>query len=191
MMKSLPYIGLISVACMFSGCTTVPMKPKTFHELGQFQHIPLNSSTHRIQFKADPHFSYGHAEEITLVKSAQFTLQQGFDFFKVVDDPSNRLNQHMPRQTVVYPQRSMWDHYNYHPRYRNHPLLWNDPFFDTPYTVELDPVEVSYTIQLYKKALAPADAFEARRILEALGDKYQLNPDGSTKIIPPHPSLAK
>ena len=180
---------IVSAIALVSGCVSSPssQQPRTLNQLGLFQNVPLNATTYRIQFKPHQDISYGHAEEITLVKSAQFTLQEGYEFFKVLDDPSNRLNQQAPRQTVVYPYRSSVDPFYYHPRYRNRPLFWNDPFFDVPYTVNLDPVEVSYTIQVYKKELAPADAFEAHRILQYLGERYQLNADGTIKTAPPQP----
>lgn len=185
MIKPLKLLTVATLSALTVACVSVPATPKSFNQLGQFQHIALNANTYRIQFKTNGQLSYGHAEEIALVKSAQFTLEQGYAFFKVLDDPSNRLNQQAPRQTVVYPSRSMFDGYYYHPRYRNHPLFWHDPIFDTPYVVELEPNEVSYTIQLLTPEQATGDAFEAKLILQSLGEKYQLNPDGSPKIIQP------
>lgn len=192
MIKSLQLLFVTSLTMLAIGCASTPMPPKSFNQLGQFQQVSLNANTYRVQFKAGNDLSYGHAEEIALVKSAQLTLQEGFSFFKVVDDPTNKLNQQTPRQTVVYPSRPMFAPFGgyYHPRYRNHPLYWNDPFygydpfFDTPYVVDVEPIEVSYTIQMFNKELAPADAFEAQRILQSLGAKYQLNADGTAKIIP-------
>lgn len=77
---------ICAVTATFVGCTTTPKQPKTFDQLGQYQTIPLNASSYRISFKANSNLSHGSAEEITLVKSAQVTVQQGFDFFKVVDE---------------------------------------------------------------------------------------------------------
>lgn len=176
---------LLSAMVMLVGCASVPQQPKTFDQLGQYQQIPLNASSYRVSFKADPKFSYGSAEEITLVKSAQITVQQGFDAFKVIDDPSNRTNQQIPRQAVVYPDRSIYPYYGYYNRF--HRPYWYDPFYDMPYSVNVDPVEVSYTIQMFKQAQAPADAFEAKRILQSLGSKYGLKPDGT--LIPPVTNL--
>ncbi|OUY06778.1 CC0125/CC1285 family lipoprotein [Acinetobacter populi] len=172
---------LLGSVVMFTGCASVPQQPKTFNQLGQYQEIPLNASSYRVSFKADGNLSYGNAEEITLLKSAQITVQQGFDFFKVIDDPSNRLTRQPPRQAVVYPDRGYSPFYG--PYGRFYRPYWNDPFFDMPYVVNVDPIEVSYTIQMFKKEQAPADAFEARRILQTLGAKYGLTTDG-TVIVP-------
>ena len=58
--------------CLFN-CT---QQTKTFDQLGQFSAYPLNAQTFRISFQANPNMSYGAAEEITLVKSAQTTVQK-------------------------------------------------------------------------------------------------------------------
>ena len=185
MIKSLQLLATAILCTAMVGCASTPSQPKSFNQLGQFQQIPLNANTYRVQFKTNNELSYGHAEEIALVKSAQLTLQEGFEFFKVIDDPSNQAHQKTQRQAVVYPNRPiMMDPFYYHPRYRNHPMYWSDPFFDMPYTVNLEPLEVSYTIQMFKKDIAPADAFEAKRILSALGNKYQLNADGTAQPLP-------
>ena len=184
-MRTLFNILLLSSSITLAGCVTTPKQPLSFDQLGQYQEVPLNSSSYRISFKAHPNFSYGSAEEITLLKSAQVTVQQGFDFFKVVDDPSNRTTQQNQRQTVVYPSRSIYPYYG--PYQRFYRPYWNDPFFDAPYVVNVDPVEVSYTIQMFKQQLAPGDAFDARRILQSLGAKYGVRPDGSIGLPPSIP----
>lgn len=170
------------------GCASTPKQPRTFNQLGQFQEIPLNQNSYRIGFRTHLDASFGYAEEVALLKSAQVTVQQGFDSFKVIDDPTNRLNQQQQqRQTVVYPSRPYYSSYGFYDRFYDpfyHPY-WHDPFYDTPYVVNVDPIEVAYTIQMFKTDMAPADAFDARRILQAIGQKYGLRPDGS--VITPTP----
>ncbi|OTG58974.1 hypothetical protein B9T29_13385 [Acinetobacter sp. ANC 3903] len=179
-------IGLsMVVALALSGCATTPSKPLTFDQLGQFSNTPLNTQTYRISFQARPNMSFGTAEEITLVKAAQTTVQNGFRYFKVLDDPSNR-NQ-PPRQAVVY-SSPMYYPYGYYHRY---PGFWPDPFYDMPRVVTIDPVQVSYTIECYKdQKKAPDDAFDAYLILKSLGQKYGLSPSGQV-LPPPVPKTAK
>ena len=168
-------VGLTVVAVLsITGCVSIPSQPRTFDQLGQFSTLPLNANTFRIGFETR-NMSYGTAEEITLLKSAQATVQNGFQFFKVLNDPSNRTQQ-PPRQAVVYPTQS---YYPYGWGYRRHPMFWNDPFYDMPQVVTLDPTQVSYTIECYKdKNSAPNDAFDARLILQSLGQKYGVSPTG-------------
>lgn len=172
------------LALVLSGCATTPSKPLTFDQLGQFSNTPLNAQSYRISFQARPDMSFGTAEEITLVKAAQTTLQNGFQYFKVLNDPSNR-NQ-PPRQAVVY-SSPMYAPYGY---YRRYPGFWPDPFYDMPHVVTIDPVQVSYTIECYKdQKKAPEDAFDAYLILKSLGQKYGLGPNG--QVLPPVPKTAK
>jgi len=174
MMKNLSIGFALGTALLLGGCATTPHKPLTFDQLGQFSSYALNAQTYRISYQARDNISYGTAEEITLVKAAQTTVQNGFRYFKVLDDPSNRTQQ-PPRQAVVYPSRP------YYPSayYRRYPGFWPDPFYDMPQVVNIDPVQVSYTIECYKEQKnVPQEAFDARLILSSIGQKYGVSPTG-------------
>ena len=175
-------IGLTLVTMLtLSGCATTLSKPRTFDQLGQYTTVPLNDHSYRVSFQGNSNMSFGTAEEITLLKSAQVALLNGFNYFKVQDDPSNR-SQQPPRKAVVYPTPS---YYPYGWGYRR--PYWNDPFYDMPQVVTLDPVQVAYTIDCFKdKKSAPDDAFDARLILQSLGQKYGLSPTG--QVIQPEPT---
>ena len=179
-------IGLsMGLAIALSGCAMTPSKPLTFDQLGQFSNTPLNAQSYRISFQARPNMSFGTAEEITLVKAAQSTLQNGFRYFIVLNDPSY-VNQ-PPRKAVVYPT-PMYYPYGY---YRRYPGFWPDPFYDMPQVVTIDPVQVSYTIECYKdQKKAPNDAFDASLILQSLGQKYGLSPTGQV-LAPQMPTTTK
>ena len=67
--------------------------------------------------------------------------------------------------------------------YRRYPGFWPDPFYDMPRVVNIDPVQVSYTIECYKdQKKAPDDAFDTYLILKSLGQKIWTRSDwtGST-----------
>lgn len=174
-------IGLTIVAVLsITGCVTTPKQPRTFDQLGQYTTVPLNDHSYRISFRGNSNMSYGTAEEINLVKAAQTTLSNGFTFFKVLDDPSNRTQQ-PPRKAVVYPAQT---YYPYGWGYRR--PYWNDPFYDMPQVVTIDPVQISYTIECFKdKKTSPNDAFDARLILQSLGQKYGVSPTG--QVLQPQP----
>lgn len=76
------YLSLFSFRhCLNSKCLfNYTKQTKTFDQLGQFSAYPLNAQTFRISFQADSNMSYGTAEEITLVKSAQTTVQKASAF---------------------------------------------------------------------------------------------------------------
>ena len=184
-MKQMIFAVAIAAALGFTGCATTPSKPLTFEQLGRYSATPLNVQSYRISFQARSNMSYGTAEEITLVKAAQTTLKNGYQYFKVLDDPSNRA-QKPPRQAVIYPDPMPYP-YGY---YRRHPGFWPGPFYyDAPQVVTLDPTQVSYSITCYKdRAKAPQDAFDARLILQSLGAKYGLDTQGNPLSVEPAPA---
>lgn len=165
--------GLVVVSMvLLSACTTVAKTTKSFDQMGQFSHYPLNTHTYRISLQVPQHISYATAQEMTLLKSAQITVQQQYQYFKVLQDPS--YSNQAPRQAVVYNT----PHY-YSPFY--HPFYY-DPFFNTPQIVQIDPVQVSYHIEMYKENQQPKEAFDARLILQSLGQKYGVSATGETLI---------
>lgn len=168
----------MTAVLVLSGCATTPAQPRSFDQLGQFNTTPLNAQTFRVSFQGSSNMSYGTAEEITLLKSAQTTILKGFQHFKVIDDPSNR-SQQPPRKAVVYPTPMMSPFgYGYGYGYRRHAAFY-DAYYDMPQLVNIDPVQVSYTIQCFKdQKSAPNDAFDARLILQSLGQKYGVTTTG-------------
>lgn len=182
-------LPLVASIFMFTGCATTPRQPLTFEQLGTFNTYPLNAQTYRIAFEARPNMGFGTAEEITLVKAAQTTVQKGFRLFKVLDDPSNR-NQQPPRQAVVY-STPAFQPYGYGYGYRHHPAFWSDPFYNMPRVVNLDPIQVSYTIEMYTdQNKAPQDAFDAYLILQSVGQKYGVSSTGQV-LMPSSPAPSK
>lgn len=176
----------IAAVLVLSGCATTPSQPRTFDQLGQFSTTPLNEQTFRVSFLGSSNMSFGSAEEIALLKSAQTTVLKGFQYFKVMNDPSNR-SQQPPRQAVVYPT-PMMSPWGYGYGYRRHPGFY-DPYYDMPQVVNVEPVQVSYTIQCFKdKKSAPSDAFDARLILQSLGQKYGVSTTG--QVLQPQPMIA-
>lgn len=177
-MKYLSLCVMLVGTLVFSGCATTPHAPRTFNQLGQFSTYPLNQNTFRVSFKASPNMNYGTAEEITLLKAAQVTVQKGFRYFTVLQDPSNQL-QKPPRQAVIYSAPDF-----YPPGfYRRFPGFWSDPFYDSPRVVNLDPIEVSYSISCTQTQSGDnKNAFDARLILGSLGQKYGLSPNGEVLV---------
>jgi hypothetical protein len=183
MMKKYLYGAVLSSLLLMTGCVTTPTKPQTFDQLGKFSTTPLNQNMYRVSFQAPLRMDWGTAEEIALVKSAQITLQNGFQFFKVLNDPSNRMTQ-APRQAVVYSAPTYYPGF-----YRRYPGYWPDPFYSSREVVDIDPIQVIYSIECYKANAAPQEAFDARLILQSLGAKYGLSPTGQVlPALTPSPS---
>lgn len=182
-MKKYLALLVITSAAALSGCATTSTKPVIFEQLGKYSTTPLNAQTYRLSFQARSNLSFSQAEEISLVNAAKTTLSQGFQMFKVLDDPSNR-SQQAPRQAVVY-NTPMYYPYGYGYGYRRG--YWLDPFYDTPRVVDVEPVQIAYTIECYKTENAPKEAFDARLILQSLGAKYGLSATGEALPLPSTP----
>lgn len=180
-MKKPLYLLCLTATIALTGCVSTPSQPLSFNQLGNYQTTPLNAQSFRISFQARPNMSFAIAEEITLVQAARTTLNQGFQFFKVLDDPSNR-SQQQPRQAVVYAAPM---HFPYGYGYRRG--YWLDPFYDTPRVVDMEPVQIAYSIECFKAGQAPQEAFDARLILQSLGAKYGLSPTGEVLSTPASP----
>lgn len=179
-MKSLFISIPLLLGLTFAGCASIPTQPRTFDQLGQFSTYPLNNKTFRVGFQAGTNLSYGTAEEISLLKAAQTTVKNGFRYFTVLDDPSN-VRHKTQRQAVIYPSPSYYP-YGFYRRFPG----FADPFYDTPQVVNLDPIQISYTIECFQTQQQAPDAFDAQLILQSLGQKYGLSPTGEV-LQPPAP----
>lgn len=148
-----------------SGCST--FQPQNINQLGQFSSYPLNTQTFRVSAKTTPNISYGMTQEMTLVKAAQITIQNGFSDFKILNDPSS-INQ-PPKQTVIYTP----------PLLGFRPHRFYSPWDDASPIISQEPNEVAYSITCYKKTQTiPTDAFNATLILKSLGAKYGVAENG-------------
>lgn len=166
---------LLGSALLLSACATTPKQPLTFDQIGQFSAYPLNAQNYRISYKAPRNMSHGTAEEITLVKAAQTTVKQGFQFFKVLNTPTS-VNQ-TPREAIVYPYPNSYPYYYGFNRYSSY-SMWNDPFFNRPYIVQVDSSHIAYDIEMYSEGKQSNDAFDARLILKNVGAKYGVTETG-------------
>ncbi|WOE30938.1 MULTISPECIES: CC0125/CC1285 family lipoprotein [unclassified Acinetobacter] len=178
-MKKFP-IGLcILFGVYLSGCTLSPSRPLDLNQLGQFNRIALNQNTYRISFQTDARISYATAQEITLVKAAQVTLENGFQFFKVLDNPNTIVSQ-PPRQAVVYPAPPIYYPPPYYGRFSHPwPMQMPYPYYTAPQVVNIEPTQVAYSIECFKyQADAPDDAFNATLILKSIGAKYGISETG-------------
>lgn len=180
-------LSVALLALLLSACAFAPPKPRSFNQLGKFEQYQLNQATFRVSFSGDPDMPQSRAEEIILLKAAKATVEAGYRFFHVVEQSQPQ----QPRRTVVYPDYppgfySGWGYRRW--GYAGYP--WADPFYGAT-VYNLDPVEISYTIACSNTPSEQRDEFDAKLILQSLGPKYHLNPDGSARPIePPAPVQA-
>lgn len=173
-------LSITVLSLLVSACAFAPPKPRSFSQLGKFEQYQLNQATFRVSFKGDPDMSDARAEEIILLKAAKATVESGYRFFHVVEQ--SRPQQ--PRRTVVYPDYPPGFYSGWGYRRWGYGYPWADPFYGAT-IYNLDPVEISYTIACSNAPSEQRDEFDAKLILQSLGPKYYLNPDGSARPIEP------
>lgn len=172
-------IGLLATTLLASGCATLS-QPRAFSSLGQFEQFQLNENVFRVSYTGNGYTLAPEAEEIALLQAARVTLEKGFRYFSVISDPSNGNNianrgvvvaydpfgagSLYSQRGVVYRAGSAYDRF-----YGN---FYNDWYFP-------DRVQIGYTIACTKQAKTEQTQFDAQLILQSLGQKYRLNPDGS------------
>ncbi|MDI2091796.1 CC0125/CC1285 family lipoprotein [Commensalibacter oyaizuii] len=173
-MKFKAFSAAILLTLAVSGCSTQPL---TFNQLGDFTTYPLNTNTFRVSYIANDNITYTAAQNIVLVKAAQTTVLNGYQYFTIVGGPSAVHDK--PQRTVTYPYGT-WGSYGWGgPGWWGPGPGWGDPFYGMPQVVTTGPAEIAYNIQCYHNAHdAPANAYNASMILETLGQRYGVLPTG-------------
>ena len=100
-------LGLVAFMAL-SGCAMTPSKPLTFDQLGQFSSTPLNTQSYRISFMPRSNMSFATAQEVTLVKAAQTTVQNGFRYFKSEQSYATTASSRGLSSATLYAVRLLW-----------------------------------------------------------------------------------
>lgn len=180
-MKPIFLILSLCISTWLVGCQSVNSQPRSFSQLGEFSSYALNNNIYRVSFQTQRNLSHASAEEITLLHAAQTSLQHGFNYFKVLDDPSNR-SQQMPQRAIVTERPLYLPYGMYGSR-----GMWSSPIYAQTQIIDLEPIHLSYSIECFQQQGANDSAFDARLILQSLGAKYGLAPT----TMPPQSSNAQ
>jgi len=168
-------------ASLLSGCVTTP---SSFANLGHYDQYRLNTDIFRVTFHTDQRRYVDRADEITLLKAAQVTLDNGYRYFEVTDKTPS-FNNGIAGGTPAF------GYYGYAGRpYRSIGYVgYNDPVYYPTYYSSPE-ATVSYTIHCTNTA-NPTDGhqYDAQTILRELGPRYGLNADG-TAVVPVTPTPA-
>lgn len=187
-MKVFHFLPALTMAALIAGCS--PSTPLSFNQLGDFSAYPLNQQTYRIAYTANDNISYSAAQNITLIKAAQTTIQNGYQYFIVLNNSNNIHRQ--PQKEVTYSDGFGGGYWGYGPGYWGPsgpwgPVGWNDPFYGVPQVVTTGPAEIAYNIQCFpSEQTAPKNAYNASLILKTIGQKYGVSPTGQLIIQQPN-----
>lgn len=170
-------IVLFSIILTSLGCVNQPL---TYDQLGKFSAYPLNKNMYRISYVANDNINYSEAQNIILIKASQTTLQNGYQYFVIYNNPTSVYQK--PQTTVTYSQ-NYWDEgWNGNAWGWGGDPLWSN-YYSEPEIMTTTPAEIAYTIECFKNAnKAPKNALNASLILQTLGIQYGVAPTG--QILP-------
>jgi hypothetical protein len=91
--KTLGLVTIFAIAVSLSGCAgnpiSTPYQPDKGSFRGGYKDIQLSENMYKVSFKGNAYVSQSTAKDYTLLRSAEVCLENGFDYFSVVDSNSS------------------------------------------------------------------------------------------------------
>ena len=134
-----------------------------------FSEERIESDRYLITFRGNSRTERQEVETFLLFRAAEFTLEQGYDYFilvrRVTDEDSRTVN------TDPFGS-SLFRHRYYHPRYGWY--YWRDPFWDDARYREITRYEASAEIVMGSgPAPDDPDAYDADQVVANLGPRVR------------------
>jgi hypothetical protein len=180
-------VGLALAAGLAACATPTPYQPNIPGQAtsGGFSEVRIEPDRWRVTFAGNSLTSRETVEAYLLYRSAELTLQNGYDWFAIVDRHTNR-----DARTYVEPDplyrpyfggygywRPSWRYYGHRfGGWRTWDPFWGDPFFGDRYDVQtIQSYEASAEIVTHKGAKPSADprAFDAHAVVASLQPRIE------------------
>jgi hypothetical protein len=162
-MKSLQ---VLAIALALSACATVnPYHPAASAGGYGYSDQRLEQDRYRITFRGDSATKRAQVEDYLLFRSAEVTLQSGYDYFVITNRAMETDRRTDPEWFGPYGGPYMFPYSYYSPRWGWRPYY--DPFWRDPvYFREVTRYETTAEIVMHKGAKPPGDAnaFDARQV---------------------------
>lgn len=169
-------ITLASLAVLGGCATPTPYQAADGSRRG-FTETRIESNRYRISFEGNSLTDRETVETYLLYRASELTVENGFDYFTVVDRATDEETRVMASGIGRSPYSGFNVHYAYfHPRWGWRG--WHDPFWDDVNYRESTRYEASAEIYL-GRGTKPDDpsAFDARDVMSNLGDQI-VRPEG-------------
>ena len=184
--KSVAILASIALAGLVAACTTAtPYQPNIAGQKvsGGFSEMRVEENRYRVTFSGNSLTSRQTVEGYLLYRAAELTVEQGFDWFAIVD-----RNTDVDRRTYVDSDpffspwygpgygywRPSWRYYGGGYGWRSWDPYWGDPFWADRMDVRtIEKFEASAEVIMHRGA-KPADdprAFDARAVVTNLGPR--------------------
>ena len=165
-----------SAALVLGACATAtPYQPQGYGGVrGGYAEQRLEDNRYRVTFAGNSVTSRDIVEMSLLLRSAELTVQNGYDWFSTVNRATDRDTRYFTMPDPFYASRygPYWDPYWRFQR-RGYWSRW-DPFWGNDFDVQqVDRYEASAEI-LMGRGAKPADdpnAFDAREVIQNLGPR--------------------
>jgi hypothetical protein len=177
---------LAALAGLSACATATPYQPNVRGQAvsGGFSEVQIEADRFRVSFAGNSLTSRERVESYLLYRAAELTVQQGNDWFEVVDRQTDR-----DRRTYYEPDRLYRPWYGYpywrpHWRYygaryggwRSWDPFWGDPFWGDRYDVRtVERYEATAEIIMHRGPKPQDDprAFDARGVIDSIGPRLQ------------------
>lgn len=182
--KAAAIAAVLSLGAALSACTTAtPYQPNIRGQQvsGGFSEIQLEPDRFRVNFAGNSLTSRETVEGYLLYRAAELTVQQGYDWFEIVDrDTDKHVRTYVDadpfyRPWYGYPGWSpYWRYYGGGFGWRTWDPYWGDPFWGDRFDVHtIEKFEASAEIVMHRgaKPTGEARAFDARAVMENLGPR--------------------
>ncbi len=169
--------------CMVAAASVVacssmptPYQPALGSRWG-YEENQIETNRFRVSFGGNSLTDRETVETYLLYRSAELTVEQGYDYFEVVTRATDADTRYIRSGSSYSPYYSGFSvrYAYYHPRWGWHG--WRDPLWDDVHTREVTRYEASAEIIMGRGSKPDtANAFDARDVMANLGDDIILPP---------------
>jgi hypothetical protein len=182
-------LGAAAMALVLAGCATsgsTPYQPASSANAvqGGYSEVRLTEDRYSVTFAGNRLTSREQVEAFLLYRAAELTVQQGSDWFVILDKETERQVEREVRRDPLYNPWFHQDYFYWRPYWRYYGpragwRTWN-PYFGDPFWANRVDVQ---TVERYEataeircgKGAMPVEgrAFNAREVIARLGPKVQ------------------
>jgi len=170
-------VVLIAASALTACATATPYQPAVSGQAvsGGFSETRVEADRYRVTFAGNSLTSRETVERYLLYRAAELTVEQGYDWFALVE-------RQVDRKTRTYVEPDRFGPYGYwRPSWRYYGPGWGwrvwDPWYDDPFwadhmdvrTVEKFEASAEIVLRKGEKPAGDASAFDAREVMTNLG----------------------
>lgn len=178
----------MALAATLAGCVTAtPYQPAApgRSSAGGYSEVRIEGDRWRVNFAGNSMTARETVEGYLLYRAAELTVQQGYDWFEIVDrNTQSHVRTYVDPDPLYHPWygpgygwwRPSWRYYGAGFGWRSWDPFWGDPFWADRIdvrTVERFEASAEIVMRRGRKPAEEPRAFDARAVIENLGPRIQ------------------